>query len=878
MTRVLLITDTDRVLRIFESLEAKGTLQLRTAATLDQADLEISETVPDFTFVQSRVSGFSGEILLRHLKKVLPKGAKTILLTGDAVETAQAKKVRTPCIDLTLSDEELAESVGKAATGARIAPPKKAAAPKEAATPTKKAAIPGKKSAQVPEAADVDSEPGIDSKTADIDPKTAAVNPQAAAAVEPKSTAMPETSASVSKPAALEPKAAAVIPNPDVVDPKTAAALEQLAAMEGRSAARRKPVPEPALVPEKFDLFATAPTPETPEQGEEPLLLADLPAAANEQPSVATNQPEVAANQPELAASLPELAASLPELAASQPELAANQPELAANQPELAASQPELAASQPELAANQPELAASLPELVASFPELAASLPELAASLSEVELNKPAVATNKFVAGTPATEKTEKSGPAVNKHRTKPFAEIMELGAAKSDLPVPGSLTVEDRLILSAPTGSSPSQGADRSVWPLEQEPDDALPKGYVRGIPLADAMAHAEKEKSRPWWLIIPVLLAFLLIPLLSYKEGKKIAPADTAPVASSALRPVKHAAKVPAPVATKAHGPDAETAIDTAWSSTPGAIQHPAPQMPPAVPTSTPAKTASLAPAKPAAPTPAKTAAAVPAPAKAIPSVASSKAATAPVPVKVATPTTTVKAATVPAPVKAAAVPAPSKAAVFPAPVKAAASLPVKAAASLPVKVAAGAPAKPVAPAPVKAAAPTPAKIAAPATAPLVKPENRPAIKPDLKQPAIPDPRQAARPIPAPEAKPAAKAGLKSLPASVASAKLDSAYGKTHPGWQRYVDKNVEYTIFKEDDTFRAMQVIALGKETVSTPLFKKLLMEFGGIKRFQLQSSVDKGDYLMERGVAKGGLSLTIYRKKNDFKVKGLVLYFQ
>ena len=82
MKKVLLITDTERVQRIFEALEAKGMLQLRTAATLTQADAEISESAPDFTFVQSHISGFSAEIALRHLKKALPKGAKTILLAG----------------------------------------------------------------------------------------------------------------------------------------------------------------------------------------------------------------------------------------------------------------------------------------------------------------------------------------------------------------------------------------------------------------------------------------------------------------------------------------------------------------------------------------------------------------------------------------------------------------------------------------------------------------------------------------------------------------------------------------------------------------------------------------------------------------------------
>ena len=522
MTRVLLITDTERVLRIFESLETKEELQLRTASTLDQADLEISLTVPDFTFVQSRVSGFSGEIQLRHLRKVLPKGAKVILLAGDAVDAAQAKKEHSPFIDLTLGEAELAESVSKTLHEVR------GKAPKKEATGD---AAPAQVSSSVPE----------------------------------------ET-----------------------------------------------PAPVPASVPE------TSAEPFIPEPP------ADLPARLTKMPV-------------------------------------------------------------------QEAPPADLPTPV--------------------------------------------------KCRTRPFAELLELGTAEAGSPGPDRLHVEDWVSIGA-SPDAPTEGAHRSVGSYAQEAAHPLPEGYMRGIPLADAMANAERETRRYGW-ILPVLLAFLLIPLLSYVAGKKKAPVEPGPAPTGVSRQVNRQVKAAVPAAPKAATQAANPALSRALSTALNTVPTMSPAMLPA------------------------------------------KAPTAPAPTTV------------------------------------------------------------------------------PATAPIAKPEVRPA--------AIPEVKQAAKPLQEPEAKPTGKAGIKSLPSVVANAQLDSAYSKTHPGWQRYVDKKAEYTMFKEDNMFRAMQVIALGKETVPNQLFNTLLLEFGGTKRFHLHSAVDKGDYLMERGVANGGLSLTVYRRKKDFKVKGLVLYY-
>lgn len=120
MTSVLLISDTERVQRIFQTLEGKGVLKLHTASTLPSGEAQITASPCDFTFVQSRISGFSGDILLRHLEKMLHKGAALVLLAGDAEDAEQARKHGRQSVDLTLADDLLAQTLLAVVTGAPI--------------------------------------------------------------------------------------------------------------------------------------------------------------------------------------------------------------------------------------------------------------------------------------------------------------------------------------------------------------------------------------------------------------------------------------------------------------------------------------------------------------------------------------------------------------------------------------------------------------------------------------------------------------------------------------------------------------------------------------------------------------------------------------
>jgi len=172
---------------------------------------------------------------------------------------------------------------------------------------------------------------------------------------------------------------------------------------------------------------------------------------------------------------------------------------------------------------------------------------------------------------------------------------------------------------------------------------------------------------------------------------------------------------------------------------------------------------------------------------------------------------------------------------------------------------------------------------------TAPAVKPATPPAISipappkaaPEVKQPAplpaLPS-QPAAQPLAKPGVKPAPKRGLDKLPPMLEGTRLDADYGKSHPGWVRYVGLRAEYKLFKENDRFRAIQVMAAGGGTISDDLFRRMLREFGGIEGYKVESSGSKGDYVIEQCTANGGTALTIYRNRNSLKMKAFVVYYR
>ena len=584
MTHILLISDTEKVKQVFESLAADGSLQLRTAVTLDQADLEIAASAPEFTFVQSRISGFSSAIILRHLKKMLPSGAKIVLLAGDAEAWEQAQQLAEFYLDLALSDEALAGGVNDVLNG--VWRPTEAVAAGEV-LPTQ------------------DDQPPVEEDAGNAPP------------VEPI-TARAKASAKVRAEAPAKAKAK---------EPAKAKA-------EGPAKAKAK---GPATAKAKGPATAKAKGPATAE--------AKGPATAEAKGPAADEAKEPATVRPE-------------DPVQARPE-------------------------EPVQARAKEPVQAEMP---------AGLLPQGSGAAGAAS-----------------------------------FAEVMRRASIKGEPSPPDAFEAEER---DNPANAPSDSGQPGLSYRLDHTANGTpiSVRDFRYGEPLADAMRRARKKRRSAWMFALPLLL--IGIPIICYLLGQQDAPLEP-PTPRSAARPARLPKRVPA----------AGTAT-----------------------------------------------AALPAP------EAGSKSSGTPV------------ATSVPGPVAQSA-----------------------------AKPAAQSGAQPVAP---------------------------PAAARSAAQPAV---------------KPVVKAGLKSLPPVVTHAKLDADYGKTHPGWQRYLETGVEYKLFKDAGLFQALQVLARNGGSLPDQLFKRALLEFGGTGSYQTESKGVKGKYLVEQGEAKNGVALTLYRSKGDHQMKAFVLYY-
>lgn len=68
MSNLLLITDVSRLQNIFGLLSVNPAVRLRIATNLEKGSEEIMNDRPDIVFIQTHISGFSADILLKHLK------------------------------------------------------------------------------------------------------------------------------------------------------------------------------------------------------------------------------------------------------------------------------------------------------------------------------------------------------------------------------------------------------------------------------------------------------------------------------------------------------------------------------------------------------------------------------------------------------------------------------------------------------------------------------------------------------------------------------------------------------------------------------------------------------------------------------------------
>ncbi|MEA5113289.1 MAG: hypothetical protein VB050_04610 [Geobacteraceae bacterium] len=117
--------------------------------------------------------------------------------------------------------------------------------------------------------------------------------------------------------------------------------------------------------------------------------------------------------------------------------------------------------------------------------------------------------------------------------------------------------------------------------------------------------------------------------------------------------------------------------------------------------------------------------------------------------------------------------------------------------------------------------------------------------------------------------------KKELRSLPSFIPLSSLDSGYGKSHPGWERYLTPAAEFRVYRERGIIRAIQVIDRSGQGVQTGLFTSALNEIASSQHYLIEGRENKGSFQIEKGQLANGAKIIVYRHSPGSRVKALVI---
>ena len=113
--------------------------------------------------------------------------------------------------------------------------------------------------------------------------------------------------------------------------------------------------------------------------------------------------------------------------------------------------------------------------------------------------------------------------------------------------------------------------------------------------------------------------------------------------------------------------------------------------------------------------------------------------------------------------------------------------------------------------------------------------------------------------------------------LPSSIPLYSPDAAYTSSHPGWQRYVTDSLEFLVFREDSTVKAIQVLSRQEKPITVDFFTSFLGEIAGTNSFKVQSVEEKDGYYIERGTAGDTADVVVYRKRPAGEIRAFVMAY-
>jgi hypothetical protein len=113
--------------------------------------------------------------------------------------------------------------------------------------------------------------------------------------------------------------------------------------------------------------------------------------------------------------------------------------------------------------------------------------------------------------------------------------------------------------------------------------------------------------------------------------------------------------------------------------------------------------------------------------------------------------------------------------------------------------------------------------------------------------------------------------------LPQFIPQVPPDPAYPASHPGWERYRSDGLEYLVYREKGSIRAVQVLSEERGAITAPFLKTCIRLSSGNEQFVINSTQNRGAIQVTSGTLRNGGELVIYRVIPDGEVRGFVLTY-
>lgn len=105
--------------------------------------------------------------------------------------------------------------------------------------------------------------------------------------------------------------------------------------------------------------------------------------------------------------------------------------------------------------------------------------------------------------------------------------------------------------------------------------------------------------------------------------------------------------------------------------------------------------------------------------------------------------------------------------------------------------------------------------------------------------------------------------------LPSFVPQAGHDRSYAANNPGWERYLGKNSEVRVYKDGESIKAVQVLALKGKSLPEAFLRSVLKELTGSGDYTVSSREKKSGVLMLRGIVAQKADIIVYQNESSIR---------